>query len=502
MGAAIDRDDFDEDDYARFGERLEQCLEALGVLLERPGFGEGPATIGAELELFLVDGQGRPLPENKAVLDATADDRVTVEIGKFNLELNPDPTTLAGQPFGTLEKQMGEVLGTVARAAETCGGRVAMIGILPTLREQDLRRDAITDSPRYRAITKGLMRLRQEPFRIQIQGDAEPLEMVRSHPAMEGACTSFQVHLRVEPARFNDVYNAAQLVTAPVLACAVNSPFLLGHELWDETRVALFEQSADDRGEEAKERLVPRVAVGTGWLSGGPLQLFEEGVRLHGPVLPVLGDESDPVGVARAGGLPDLTELRLHQSTVWRWNRSVYDAGHGGHVRVEMRALPAGPTVVDMLANAAFLLGCTLALGPKMEAWTRAMPFARTHRNFFRAARHGLDAELDWLVGPDREAATIPAGTLCRRLLPEAAAALDRAGVDRGEIDRLLGVIEARLATRQTGAAWQRGMVAALEPDLGRDLALARMLAHYQELVSSGEPVHTWSIGTAKRHRR
>jgi hypothetical protein len=494
MGIAIDREDFEEDDYVRFGARLEQCLEALGVLLERPGFGVGPPTVGAELELFLIDQQGWPLPENQSVLDAAGDGRVTLEIGKFNLELNPDPTTLAGRPFSVLRGEMEEVLGVVARAAKPIDGRLAMIGILPTLREPDLRRNAITDSPRYRAISKGLMRLRQEPFRIRIEGrDPKPLELVRDHTAVEGACTSFQVHLRADPERFVDAYNAAQLVTAPALACAVNSPFLLGRNLWDETRVALFEQSTDDRGAEAKQRLVPRVAVGTGWASGSPLTIFEESVRLHDPVLPLLGDDDDPVGAARGGGgLPALDELRLHNGTVWRWNRAIYDTGDGGHLRVELRALPAGPTIVDMLANAAFLLGCTLALAPGMAAWTKAMPFSQAHGNFFRAARKGLDAELQWLVGEERTPATVSAADLCRRLLPEAADALRKAGVDRGEVARLLGVIEARITTGQTGTTWQRREVAALEPSIGREAALTRMLERYLELASTGEPVHAW----------
>jgi len=496
MGIAIDREDFQEDDYVRFGERLEQCLEGLAVLLERPGFGVGPRTVGAELELFLVDDQSRPLPENQSVLDGAGDGRVTLEVGKFNLELNPDPTTLAGRPFSVLEGEMEEVMAIVAKAARARGGRVAMVGILPTLREPDLRRNAITDSPRYRAISNGLLRLRQEPFRVRIQGRAaKPLELVRDHTAVEGACTSFQVHLRIDPERFTDAYNAAQLATAPALACAVNSPFLLGQDLWDETRVALFEQSTDDRGQEAKDRLVPRVAVGTGWASGSPLGLFEEVVKLHGPVLPLLGDDADPAGVARAGGLPALDELRLHNGTVWRWNRAIYDDGYGGHLRVELRALPAGPTVVDMLANAAFLLGCTLALAPGMAAWARAMPFARAHENFFRAAREGLGAELNWLHGPEREAVTLGAGELCLRLLPDAAGALERAGVDRDEVARLLGVIEARVSTGQTGAAWQRRTVAELEPTIGTEQALGRMLERYLELSSTGEPVHTWPTG-------
>ena len=239
MGLTIERERFDPADYQRFELRLEECLVALERLLERPGFGTGPVTVGAELELCLVDRQGRALPRN-------------------------------------------------------------------------------------------------------------------------------QVHLRVDPDRCADHFNAAQLATGPVLAVAGNFPTFCGHRLWQETRVALFKQAVDDRDAAGQSsRRVSRVAFGTGWIRNGPLELLEESVRLH-------------------------------QGTVWRWNRAIYDPAGGGHLRIEMRALPAGPTVVDMLANAAFLLGLTLALAPGAAATTRRFAFQQAHHNFYRAAQFGLAAELAW----------------------------------------------------------------------------------------------------------
>ena len=245
-----------------------------------------------------------------------------------------------------------------------------MVGILPTLRAEDLQLAALSDAARYRALNNGLRRLRQEPFRIRIDG-ADPLELAADDVGLEGANTSFQVHLRVDPDRFADHFNAAQLATGPVLAVAGNSPTFLGHRLWEETRVALFKQAVDDRDAAGRSsRRVSRVAFGTGWIATGAMELLEESVRLHEPVLPVLGAER-PLERLAAGRVPALDELRLHQSTVWRWNRAIYDPAGGGHLRIELRALPAGPTVVDMLANAAFLLGLTLALAPDADAWIR-----------------------------------------------------------------------------------------------------------------------------------
>jgi glutamate-cysteine ligase len=493
MGIEIDRERFDEADYPRFTERLEQCLEALRRLLERPGFGVGPRTIGAELELFLVDEDGRPLAKNQAILEDAGDPRLTLELDRFNLEVNPSPSSLAGRPLTELGRELEGALEAVRATTRAHGGRVAMVGILPTLRDEDLHRGAITDAPRYRALDWSLSRVRAEPFKIEIAGrDPEPLAVVRDNIVMEGANTSFQVHLRVDPDDYVASFNAAQLATAPVLAVAGNSPLFLGRVLWEETRIALFEQTADDRDTPARERLVSRVAFGTDWLRGSVLELFEESVRHHEPLLPIRGDQ-DPLAALAGGGVPRLDELRLHQGTVWRWNRAIYDSGYGGHLRIEMRPLPAGPTVTDMLANAAFLLGLTLALAPTAEDWTGRLLFPRAHANFYDAARLGLEAELTW-PGPDGEPERVPAGELVPRLLPEARRGLVDAGVDAAEADRLLQVIADRVAAGQTGAVWQRRALATLAAEAGREAAVPALLERYLELQAGGEPVHTWPV--------
>jgi hypothetical protein len=235
------------------------------------------------------------------------------------------------------------------------------------------------------------------------------------------------------------------------------------------------------------------VAFGTGWLRGGPLGLFAEGVRLHQPLLPVLGDH-DPLAGMEEGHAPLLRELRVHQGTVWRWNRAVYDPACGGHLRIEMRALPAGPTVTDMLANAALLIGLSLWLAEQDPSWTYALSFERAEHGFYRAAQHGLAAELSWPFGHDRRWPR-RAAELVPELLPAARDGLVHAGVAAAEADRLLGVIAARVATGQTGAVWQRRTLAALEPRLGRERALAATLQRYLEYAATDEPVHSWPTG-------
>ena len=252
MGTEIIRETFSEQDYARFRERLERCLSDLGELLARPGFGVGPVTIGAELEACLVDDAGLPLPRNQAVRDLAADPRITLELNRYNLELNASPVPLAGRPFTALAGELGPLLARADDAARAQHGRIALIGILPTLGPAHLDLGMVTDAARYRALDRGLRRLHRGPFRIRIAG-AEPLELTSEHVTAEGANTSFQLHLRVAPGEFTRVYNAAQLATAPVLAAAGNSPMFLGRRLWEETRIALFKQSVEDRDRPARD---------------------------------------------------------------------------------------------------------------------------------------------------------------------------------------------------------------------------------------------------------
>jgi hypothetical protein len=368
---------------------------------------------------------------------------------------------------------------------------VATIGVLPTLHPDDLGRAALSDRGRYRAIDNGLRRLHHPPFRVRIDG-LDPRDGLRRH-LLEGANSSWQLHLRVDPAAFGRTYDAVQLATPPVLAAAGNSPTFLGHRLWDETRIVLFKQSVDTRDEDAHGLRVARVAFGTGWTRDGALEQFEQNVRLRRAVLPTVTDE-DPLEAALAGRVPRLAELRLHQGTVWRWNRAVYDPAGGGHLRIELRALPSGPTVTGMLANAAFALALSLALAPDAGTWTRALPFERVHHDCYRAAQHGLDAEIAWPLEPGRPR-TLRAAERVPRLLPLAHEGLVGAGVASREATELLGVVGARVATGQTGAAWQRRVLGRLLPGPGRERALAATLDRYVELAAGGAPVHTWPVG-------
>jgi gamma-glutamyl:cysteine ligase YbdK (ATP-grasp superfamily) len=490
VGLDLDRHEFSDAEFARFAERLRENVAALERLLARPGFGIGAASIGAELELNLIDADGRPLPINTTVLADTALSGLQLECDRFNVEIATTPQALAGRPFTALGHELARVLSALRDGAARHGARLAAIGILPTLRAEDLSSSALTSTPRFRALSTGLRRLRQAPFQVAIDGD-DTLDFTCDDVTLEGATTSWQVHLRVPPADFARTYNACQIATAPVLAAAVNSPTFLGRRLWDETRIALFRQAVDDRPDAAPDDWRPsRVSFGHGWVRESALELFGENVAMHAPLVASVGHE-DPGAVVAAGGIPVLRELRLHNGTVWRWNRAVYDPGSGGHLRIEMRALPAGPTVVDMLANAAFLLGLTHALAGDADRIVTGLTFGQARRNFYAAARDGLDAELLWPSDPPSPR-TVPARRLIASLLPMAHAGLVAQGVLTDEADRLLDVVAGRVESGQTGAAWQRRALARLDARHARDVALAAMLERYLGHAATDVPVHAW----------
>lgn len=486
MALAISHDAFDVQDYARFHDVCVAQLRVLRELCADPSFGAGPATLGAELELPLVDAAGHPAMVAPQVL-ADADPRLTVEIARYNLEANLTPLAAAGRPFTAIAREMDEVLALVAARAAPHGAAPLPIGILPTVRREHTTRAAMTDLPRYRALEEAVRRMRGGPARLRISGDDE-LHVEDDGVMLEGANTSFQLHLRVSAGDYADTYNAAQLATPVVLALAGNSPLFLGHRLWDETRIVVFKQSVETRSATEREWHRPsRVAYGHGWVRRGLPEIFAEGVRMHPPLFPVTSGLPP-----EAGDPPLLSELRLHQGTVWRWNRAVYDPSAGGHLRIELRALPSGPTAADMAANAAFLLGLTLGLRDGIEERLAGCPFLMCDTSFYRAARDGVEAKLLWPTreGPTPRERAVP--ELADKLLPIAAEGLAALGVDADEANAALGVISARLASGGTGARWQRAAFARLKETVPGPQVLPTLVREYAARAATGTPVHTW----------
>lgn len=493
MGQAIERTTFSADDGVRFRRRLEECLEALEVLLAKPDFGRGEASLGAELELCIVDDKGRALPIARELLESTGDPRLTLEINRYDIEANLTPGPLAGASFRRLEGEMTEMIGLLDAQAAELGARVVPIGILPTLRPRDLVREMITPDERYEALQRELRERRGEKFRIELAG-RESLRVRTDSVAPEGASTSLQIHYRAHNDRFVELFNAVQLLTPLLVGVAANSPWLLGRELWHETRIGLFRQSIDGRNRKRRAlRLPARVHLGHGWLRRTAFEAFAETVRLYEPLLPICSDES-PLAVLAEGRMPVLGEMDLQMGTVWPWNRVIYDPADKGHVRVELRAIPAGPGPIDMTAHAALAIGLAEGILDRTEAYVTALPHELLVRNLAAAAREGMAARILWPQARSLALEERALTDVLRELLPSAETGLAAAGVDQADAARYLGVIDHRLDTGQNGASWQIAAVRNQSVNVSRKRALRMMFARYAELASSNEPVGDWPV--------
>jgi len=493
MGNEIDKTSFSREDFEIFQRRLEENLDVLQQLLADPAFGRGPASLGAELEMYIVDAAGNPLYANEEILADANDPRLTLELNRYNLEYNLSPYLMSESALAATEREILDRLAHVGTVAARHGGRIVPVGILPTLRQTDFGPHCITGRKRYHALVDQLIRRRGDEFRIDINGE-DPLKLEMADITLEGANTSFQVHYRVNPADYADTFNAIQLVTPLALALGANSPTLFGQRLWHETRIPLFKQSIDTRHVDRYSWNEPaRVNFGQGWARRGAVELFREVVRIYPPLLPIASPQS-PAQEMAAGTVPSLAELRMHQSTVWLWNRPIYDDADGGHLRIEMRSLPAGPTAVDMVANAAFLIGLAEGLRPRIDALLPGLPFSKAEYNFYRAAQHGLDAKLLWPGTHQSGYREQGVSAIIAELLPLAREGLDSLAVSAAESDRYLGVIEQRLSTRQTGAAWQRGKLAALRRTMPQQQALHELLEIFMENSMANRPVAEWAL--------
>ena len=490
MGDDIAATTYTREQRQDYRTKVRRCLDVFERMLVEHSFDFGQPMTGLEIELNLVDQRWQPAMANAEVLEVIADPDFQTELGRYNIEFNVAPRSLTGDLMLDLENVLRASLDHAESKANEIGSEIIMIGILPTLRTEHFESEWMSANPRYQALDEAVFAARREDLELDISG-VEHLKMYADTIAPESACTSVQLHLQVSPADFAPCWNAAQTLAGPQMALGANSPFLFGKKLWAETRTELFLQATDTRSPELRNQGVrPPVFFGERWITS-IFDLFEENVRYFPALLPETTDE-EPEAVLAAGEAPRLQELRLHNGTVYRWNRPVYDVVDGRpHLRVENRVLPAGPTVVDVLANAAFYYGALTVLATEERpVWTK-MSFDAAKANFDAGSQLGVDAVFYWPgfgeVSWDE--------LLLRHLLPKAHQGLERWGVSAEARNRYLGIVEDRCKTRRNGAWWQSEAVAAFEAHgMSRDDALTEMLKHYSRGMHSNEPVHTWEV--------
>ena len=475
MGQEIGTAGFTEAHFAAFALRLGEETALLRRRFAEGTLSQAGPVAGFELEAWLIDRNFFPAPHNQSFLGRLGDPMVVPELSRFNIELNGAPQPLGGEGLGRLEAALaGSWARCVANAHEDVDTAIA-IGTLPTLRESDLGLENMTPSNRYAALNAELARQRGgKAVRIDLASvfpGTQHLVTEHADVMLEAATTSFQLHLQVPAGGIAAHLNASLALSAPLLAISANSPFLFGRPLWHETRIALFESAFEEAPVNGFAR---RVSFGSGWCGSDPTALFAENLAHYPPLLPIVSDEA-------AGRFPC---LRLHNGTIWRWNRLLvgFDDDGEPHLRIEQRVMPAGPSVIDMFANAALFYGAAHMLARRPLKVDKALDFVAARANFYAAAQLGLEADLTWLDGQ-----RLPARKVVAMLLPLAREGLERLAVAPALIDRYLDVIAGRLASGRTGAVWQLAHHA-------RHGDLFRLTADYLEHQRSGAPVHEWPL--------
>jgi len=491
MGASSVKIIRNESDRKGYLSHLFKDLKALEIMLQKRMFETDIQRIGAEQELYLVDSHWRAAPIAKNLLKLINDEHFTTEYARFNIEINLDPLQFTGKALSKMEADLTAKIKKAEQAAQKLNAHVVQVGILPTIRREDIGMHNVTDLPRYKMLTEMLHEMRGGMFELHIEG-TDSIVLDDAHSLYEASNTSFQVHFQTTPDDFPKLYNWAQAITAPLMAISPNSPLLLGNRLWQETRIALFQQSIDTRTTaDILRQRKPRVTFGDGWINNSLLEVYQQDIARHSAILKNTEYE-DPFEALAQGKIPKLGALGIFNGTVYRWNRACYGITNGKpHIRIENRNLPSGPTTVDQIANAAFWLGMMKGMPEKYSNIHQTTDFDYAKSNFIKAAQNGLDTQFRW-VGFDKP--ITPKELILDELLPIAKDGLKKAGIDERDIQTYLGVIEKRVDSGKTGAKWQLRSFEKLKQKGTADEALVAITSGMHQRQQQGNPVHTWQL--------
>ena len=471
MGDEIDHRHFEAEDFSRFRRLLDEETDHLTRLFNGDGFSERGDIVGFELEACIVDEEGHPLGINRELLDTLKNPLVVPELSEFNLELNGSPTTLSGKVFSRLHDELLSTWTACQAAAAQNNCNLVQIGILPTIRRDLLNSDHMSDMVRYFALNDRIMALRDgAELDIAIEG-RESLNIKHEDVMLEAATTSFQIHLQCKPERSLRDFNAAIVCSAPMVALSANAPYLFEKDLWAETRIPLFEQAID-----IGSRHNQRVHFGSDYANDSLMEIFTENRKDHSILLPFV--QPEPIN--------KYAHLRFQNGTIWRWNRPLIGFDYDGqpHLRIEHRTVPSGPTIIDCVANCAAFVGFVRGIVDDSPPIEDAIPFATAKRNFYAAAKDGLDAEVTWTGGRVMSIKDL----ILSELLPRAFEALNANEVPDDDLEKYLGVVRDRVESGQNGSTWQRRWV----NEHGKDFAA--LTNEYVERQDSNAPVHTWDV--------
>lgn len=470
MGDEISHRHFEADDFSQFRQNLDNETTHIATLFANKSFSTRGDILGFELEACIVDSAGRPAAINKKLLAVLNNPLVVPELAEFNVELNGSPMSVTGRVFSRLHDELRTTWTACHEGAKSCDTRLVSVGILPTIELDLLNSNHMSDMVRYHALNDRIMALRDgAPLHVSINGSDELL-MHHDDVMLEAATTSFQVHLQCKPENSVCDFNASLVASAPIVALSANSPFLFGKSLWCETRIPLFEQAID-----VGKNYPPRVSFGNNYANNSLFEIFLENQSTHPILIPYVQDEPRD----------KYAHLRFQNGTIWRWNRPLVGFDYDGqpHIRIEHRVIPAGPTILDCVANCAAFYGFVRGLANLKEPIEEKIPFSIARANFYAAAKDGLDANVVWTDGevPIRK-------LILDSLLPMAREAFESMEIPKVEIDEYLDILQGRTETGQNGASWQRIWIEKHGADF------EGLIRAYVDLQETDEPVHTWSI--------
>lgn len=467
-------------------------LKAFERMLDENMFETGRRRIGAEQEMFIINEGWGPAKGALKILEALQDPHFTTELGLFQLEANCDPQELTGDGISKMHAQLDDLMEKARTAARGLNMDVVLMGILPTLRKSDLGLDSMVPSPRYLALNKVVTEMRGGNFELSIKG-LDELDIEHDSVMVEACNSSFQVHYQVDPKDFARLYNIAQVLAGPVMSLSCNSPIVFGRRLWAETRIALFRQAVDTRSHTHQMRETEaRVSFGTRWVKKSIAEIYREDIARFRTLVGTDLDE-DPMAVLDSGRIPQLKALRIHNGTIYRWNRACFGmTGDKPHLRIENRVMPSGPSTIDEMASAAFWFGLMSEFGHREEDITRRIDFDVAGHNFYTAAREGVGSHFLWLDNTEISARDL----ILDRLLPVAESGLKRQGVVDTDVQKYLGVIDQRVRTGRTGARWQFSSWNSLRDRATPGERSNALVAATVARQLSGRPVAEWERAT------
>ena len=477
MGDEISNSEFKDVDYSDYRKKLASETGLLQQMFQDRCFDDVHAMFGLEQEAWIIDQDHQPAPENPYLLQQVKSDLLSPELAKFNIELNVTPQRLAGDGIQKIHQELSELWGICEKGISPRNLKLQMIGILPTLKDSDLILKNMSEMNRYRALNEQVLKFRNgKPIHLNIVG-TEHLQLEHDDVMLESAATSFQIHRQIPPDKSARFYNASIILSAITVAVAANSPYLFETQLWEETRIPLFEQAVEVGGySNAARGPIRRVTFGSGYVNNTILECFNENFNHYPVLLPVEfnADESE------------LKYLRMHNGTIWRWNRPLigFDENKKPHLRIEHRVISAGPTIIDEMANAVFFCGLQEYYANIEEAPEGRLEFSDAKVNFYASAQHGLDTKIRWLDGKKIAISHL----ILNELLDHSQKGLEQLDVNSDLIDEYLAVIRGRVSNKQTGANWQKKFIAAH----GRNAAA--LTETYWKNQQSGIPVHLWNI--------